>query len=127
MKKYVLIVCIVNQGFADDVMSVARDCNARGGTIINARGTARAEAEAMFNITITPEKEIIFILATEKIKSDKLHAIYQKCGLNTAGQGIAFTLPVEDVVGLMAKKNTLKNAESLEEDDEDSIKIHKES
>ena len=42
---YELIVCIVNSGFAEEVMSAARECGARGGTIINARGTARQEAE----------------------------------------------------------------------------------
>ena len=29
-----------------------------------------------------------------------LHALYQGVGLKTAGQGIAFSLPVDDVVGL---------------------------
>ena len=117
-KKFELIICIVNHGFSEDVMSAARDCGARGGTVINARGTARQEAEAIFNISITPEKEIVFILAAEKIKAKILHAIYQKCGLDTPGQGIAFTLPVDDVVGLMAKKKALEAPEEDESNDD---------
>lgn len=101
-KKYAheVIFCIVNTGFTDDVMDAAREFGATGGTVIRARGTANAEAERLFNIAIQPEKEIVMILVESKIKNDILHAIYQKVGLKTPGQGIAFSMPVESVVGL---------------------------
>ena len=95
-----VILCIVNSGFSDEVMDAAREFGARGGTVIRARGTASQEAEKLFNIAIQPEKEIVMILIESNLKNDILHAIYQKVGLNTPGQGIAFTLPVESVVGL---------------------------
>ena len=98
--EYELIMCIVNQGFSEEVMAAARDCGARGGTVLNARGTAKEEAEKLFNITITPEKEIVMIIVKSQSKDEILHAIYTKCGLKTPGQGIAFSLPVDDVVGL---------------------------
>ena len=41
---YEVILAIVNSGFADDVMAVAREQGARGGTVINARGVAREDA-----------------------------------------------------------------------------------
>ena len=94
------IFCIVNAGFSDAVMDAAKEFGARGGTVIRARGTANAEAEKLFNIAIQPEKEIVMILVETKIKNDILHALYRAVGLNTPGQGIAFTLPVENVVGL---------------------------
>ena len=40
------------------------------------------------------------ILVDAKIKDAVLHALYQKAGLDTMGQGIAFSVPVENVVGL---------------------------
>ena len=98
--EYELIICIVNQGFSEEVMQAARECGARGGTVINARGTAKAEAEEAFHISINPEKEIVLILSKSDIKDAILHAIYTKVGLNTPGQGIAFSMPVDDVVGL---------------------------
>ncbi len=98
--QYEMIVCIVNAGFSDAVMSAARECGARGGTVLHARGTANAEAEHFFKITIQPEKEVVMILAPIAIKDAILHAIYKQVGLNSPGQGIAFTLPVDDAVGL---------------------------
>ena len=98
--KHEVIFCVVNNGFADEVMDAAREFGARGGTVIRARGTANAEAEKLFNIVVQPEKEIVMILVESKIKDDILHALYRAVGLKTPGQGIAFSMPVESVVGI---------------------------
>lgn len=98
--KYELVLCIVNAGFSDAVMDAAKEVGARGGTVIHARGTANREAEQFFNITIQPDKDLVMILVPAEIKDAVLHALYQGVGLKTAGSGIAFSLPVDDVVGL---------------------------
>ena len=102
--KHEVILCIVNEGFSDEVMSAAREFGAKGGTDIHARGTANPDAEKIFNIPISPEKEIVMIVVESKIKNDILKSLYNKVGLNTAGKGIAFSMPISEVVGL----NTLK-------------------
>ena len=94
------IFCIVNSGYSDVVMEAAKKLGARGGTVINARGTAPKDAESFFGITIQPEKEIVMILVPKKLKDGVLHALYKEVGLDTPGQGIAFSVPVESVVGL---------------------------
>ena len=98
--KHEVIICIVNSGFSESVMDAARELGARGGTVIRGRGTANAEAEKLYGIAIQPEKEIVMILVDTAIKNGILHALYKSVGLQTPGQGIAFALPVEDVVGL---------------------------
>ena len=98
--EYEVIICIVNAGFSDAVMDAAKEFGARGGTVLHARGTANPEAENFFKITIQPEKEVVMILVASDIKDDILHAIYKEVGLNSPGQGIAFTLPVDAAVGL---------------------------
>ena len=97
---YQVIFCIVNAGFTDTVMDAARAVGAKGGTVIHARGTANSEAEKMFGIIVQPEKEIVLIIVKSSIKDAVLHALYKAVGLSTAGQGIAFSLPVDSVVGL---------------------------
>ena len=102
-----VIFCIVNTGFSETVMEAAKDAGARGGTILNARGTA------FFHIAIQPEKEIVMILVDTKIKDAVLHALYQKAGLDTMGQGIAFSLPVDNVVGLTPWKAVDKDNKTI--------------
>ena len=100
MPAYEAVFCIVNDGFSDVVMDAAREAGARGGTVIHDRGTAYKEAEKFFKITIQPEKEIVMILVPADIKDDVLRAIYRNAGLKTEGQGIAFSVAVDDVVGM---------------------------
>lgn len=96
-----VIFAIVNAGFAEDVMDVAREHGARGGTILNGRGVAREEALAFFEIPLHAEKEILMMVVEKDIKNDILNAIYKEMGMGKPAQGIAFTLPVSDVAGLV--------------------------
>lgn len=95
-----VIFCIVNAGFSDAVMDAAREFGAKGGTVLHARGTANPEAEKLFNITVQPEKEIVMILVDTDKKDEILKNLYIKVGLKTPGYGIAFSMPVSDVVGI---------------------------
>ena len=87
-----VIFAIVNSGFADEAMAIAREKGARGGTILNARGVARENEAAFFGITIHAEKEI---------RDDILNALYQRMGMDKKAQGIAFSMPVSDAAGLV--------------------------
>ncbi len=95
-----LIICIVNNGFTDLVMDAARKQGAKGGTIFHGRGTGNPDMEKFFGISISPEKEIVIILVTNDIKEDVLKAVNKAAGLETNGKGIAFSMPVSDVVGV---------------------------
>ena len=113
MTEYSLILCIVNSGFADEVMVAAREKGATGGTVFSGRGTVREEAENLFGITVHPEKDIVMIIVKNEIKDDILKNLYEKVGLNSDGHGIAFSLPVEEVAGLMSDdlKKKIKQSE----------------
>ena len=95
-----VIFAIVNSGFAEDVMDVARGEGVRGGTIINARGVAKEEAAAFFGITLHAEKEILMMVVEKDIRDNVLNAIYKEMGMAKKAKGIAFSLPVSEAVGL---------------------------
>jgi len=104
MKKgYKCILAIVNNGFSEEAMEAARACGAKGGTVLHGRGTISKEAEKIFNITIQPEKEIVMILAKNEEIDGILKGLYNAIGTSTDAQGIAFAIPVDEVVGLDAK------------------------
>ena len=99
-KKFEVIIVLVNSGFSEVVMDAAREEGARGGTIVHARGTGTKDMEKRYNIVITPDKEMVMILVSVEMRDKILSAIYKAAGLGTDGQGIAFSLPVENVVGV---------------------------
>ena len=98
--EFEVILCIVNNGFSEHTMEAAKKVGARGGTVLHARGTASKDAEKIFHITIHPDKELVMILASSAIKANILHALYNEVGTHTPAQGIVFSLPVDEVVGL---------------------------
>ena len=95
-----LIVTIVNQGYAEKVMTEAKKGGATGGTTINGRGLGDGKAIKFLNISIEPEKDVVLILVPTDKKNDIMDIILNNCGLKTPGAGICFSLPVDHVVGL---------------------------
>jgi len=95
-----LIVAVVNHGFSDALMNTARGAGASGGTVLNARGQAHEGAVKFFGIPVQDEKELIFILTSREKKVPLMKAICEAHGLNSSAQGIIFSLPVDNVMGL---------------------------
>lgn len=109
-KQFDLIIAMVENGYADQVMDAARPAGAQGGTVLHARGAGIREAEKFFGITIQPEKEMVFILAKHESKRAIMEAIFKEAGLSTPGHGLVLSLPAEDVMGV---------ARLLRDDDEE--------
>jgi hypothetical protein len=99
-KKHDLIVIVVNQGYSDELMSVARDAGASGGTVVNARGLAHKGPVKFFGISVQDEKEIITILTNRTKKVPIMQAVSENFGIGSKAQGLVFSLPAEDITGL---------------------------
>lgn len=97
--KNVLIITIVNKGNTDVVMEAARSVGASGGTVARAKGTG-AEMAKFFGVSISEEKEMVYIVANREKRDDIMRAIMEKAGSNTEAHGVIFSLPVDGVVGL---------------------------
>ena len=95
-----VIFTIVNSGFAEEAMQVAREQGVRGGTILGARGVVNENAAAFFGITLHADKEILMMVVEKEIRDKVLNAIYKEMGMAKKAKGIAFSLPVSDVAGL---------------------------
>ena len=96
-----VIFAIVNSGYAEEAMNIAREQGVRGGTILNARGVAREKEAAFFGISIHAEKEILMMVVEKEIRDNVLNAIYQRMDMSRKATGIAFSLPVSDAAGLV--------------------------
>lgn len=98
--KYELLVVIANQGYTNQVMDAAREENARGGTVIHAKGTGMERAEQFLGVTLAKEKEMVFIVVRREEKNRIMKAIMEKAGLQSKAQAVAFSLPVTSTAGM---------------------------
>jgi nitrogen regulatory protein PII len=95
-----LIIAIINQGYCDEFMTTAREAGATGGTVINARGMAHQGPVKFFGVSVQDEKEIIIILTKREKKTPIMQAVSQVYGIASKAEGIVFSLPVDNVMGL---------------------------
>ena len=85
---------VVNAGFSDDVMEIARAAGAKGATIMNARGEG-AIHKSFMGITVDSEKEILLILIDDETAQKIMDAVKEKAGVNSPAKGVCFTTAVE--------------------------------
>lgn len=95
-----LIVAITDKGNTDLVMDAARSAGARGGTVLNARGTAPGNVTKFFGMSIGEEKEIVYIVAKKADKESIMREIMNQAGMHTEAKTVLFSLPVDGLVGL---------------------------
>ncbi len=95
-----VIVSIVRKGWGSTVLEASVGAGARGGTVIFGRGAGINEQEKIFGMSIEPEKEIVLTVAYADRIDAILQAIVSAAELNATGRGIAFVVPVEQVVGV---------------------------
>ena len=97
-----LIITIVNEGYTDEVMSASKKAGAGGGTLIRGRSLNDPNKTQKFlGFSIEPEKDVVLIVAKNELKNDIMNAIIKKSGLKTKGNGIIFSIPITDAIGLI--------------------------
>lgn len=101
--QYKKLTVVVNLGMAEEIMTVAREAGARGGTILHGRGTGAQVPEKLFGIEIEPEKELLLILATEDVMNSVIAALEDAFDFTRPGTGILFVESISDVRGLVSK------------------------
>ena len=98
--EFELLITIANAGHTDTIMDAARSAHAPGGTVIHAKGTGAALAKKFYGITLTEEKEMIFIVVRTEQKNEIMKAIMEQAGTKTPAGAISFSLPVTSTAGL---------------------------
>ena len=91
MTKERLFICIINSGFADEIMNIARDLGTTGGTILDGRGTGRS-LDTIMGTAVDSAKEILLIFCAEDLAKNLENKIGEYIEKNESVSGICFTL-----------------------------------
>lgn len=97
---YNAIFVVVDKGVAESVIDAASLAGARGGTIINARGSGVHETSTVFSMAIEPEKEIVMILSENTLTEAICDSIRKELKIDDPGNGIIFVLDINKTYGL---------------------------
>lgn len=97
---YSMIAALVNPGFSEEVMNVAREAGAGGGSVVHCRRIADEDTVARIGLDVQEEKEIVLIVTDNESKLQIMQAIGKACGVHSDAKGFVFSLPIESAIGL---------------------------
>ncbi len=106
--RFKVILSSVKPDITDKIVDAAKAAGATGATIIHARGTGIHEAKSFFGLTLEAQTDIVMLLVGEHHVDEILEAIRDKGEFHKPGTGIAFVLPVEQVIGLESQMEKIQ-------------------
>ena len=99
-KSFSLVVAIVNPGYSEEVIRIAEENGASGGTVVFGRGASIRSKASLLGISIEPQKEVIYVVSPREVVPDLLIKLNTACRLSELGSGLAFAVPLDAVTGL---------------------------
>jgi nitrogen regulatory protein PII len=111
-----LIVALTEDSITDKILEAARNKGATGSTVIpSARGEGIKVAKTFLGLSLETQRDMVLLLVEEHMSRDILETI-EEVGKFEAnpGSGIAFSIDVEDAVGVSSQVSQL--SEFVEEE-----------
>ena len=111
-----LIIALTEDSITDKVVDAARDKGATGSTVISsARGEGLKVAKTFLGLSLDTQRDVILFLVEEHLSRDILEIIASTGEFDAnPGSGIAFSIDVEDAVGVSHQVSQL--SERVEEE-----------
>ncbi len=106
--RFKLILASVKADISDIVVDAGKKAGATGATIIPARGTGIREAKTFFGLSLEAQTDIIMFLIEEHLAQPVLDAVGTAGQFDKPGTGIAFVVPVDQVIGLESQIERFK-------------------
>ncbi len=111
-----LIIALTEDSITDKVVDAARQKGATGSTVISsARGEGLQVAKTFLGLSLETQRDVVLLLVEEHMCRDILETIANAGEFEAnPGSGIAFSIDVEDAVGVSHQVDQL--AEIVEEE-----------
>lgn len=112
MKLYSVLVAVIKKGKASKALKALKDVGVTGGTIVYGEGTANDEILKFLDYT-SVKKEILISVIDSEDEDTALVKLNKSLELKKASRGIAFTIPLTDVIGSGSKINEAEREGSI--------------
>ncbi len=97
---HTMITAILNRGFSSEVMKVAKEAGARGGTVIHSRQMIDEDTMGFWGMSMQEEKEMLLIITEIEKKLTIMKAITEQFGMHSEAKGIVVSTPIDTVMGI---------------------------
>ncbi|MBF0183367.1 MAG: P-II family nitrogen regulator [Magnetococcales bacterium] len=98
--KFKMVIIITASELADQLVDIAKKAGATGATIVPGRGTGIHEALTFFGLSLDSQRSIILTVVSEACAAAVLYAVREEGNFKKPGTGIAFSFPLDHVLGM---------------------------
>jgi nitrogen regulatory protein PII len=111
-----LIIALTEDSITDKIVEAAREKGATGSTVISsARGEGLKIAKTFLGLSLETQRDVVLLLVEEHMCREILETIARAGEFEAnPGSGIAFSIDVDDAVGISHQVNKL--SETVEEE-----------
>lgn len=95
-----MVCCIVNSGQGSKALKIAKNNGVRGGTVIMVFGYIRNKLLEFLGLDDT-KMELVIMAAPGEIAHAAAKALFEEMQLHKKNHGIAFTIPLSNLIGSM--------------------------
>jgi len=97
-----LIIVLSDDSITDRIVDAARERGATGSTIItSARGEGLKAKKTFFGLDLETQRDVVLLLVEEHLSREILEAVAEAGQFDDSpGTGIAFSIDVDDAVGV---------------------------
>ena len=108
--KFKLIIALVQDEKSDAVIAAARKSGATGVTVLdNVRGEGLEPVKTFLGLTMEGQRDMVLLIVEEHMSRQILESLCAAGKFDEEpGTGIAFTLDIEDVIGLKRQIETIQ-------------------
>jgi hypothetical protein len=99
-ERFELIITVVDANMTEVAMDAARAAGARGGTVMKCRDMSPDGTRRVFGVTVHSDKEVLLLVTPRKDKEKIMQAVCAVILKETEQQATAFSIPIDDAVGL---------------------------
>ena len=99
-ERFEMIITVIDGGMTDIVMDAAKAAGARGGTVLKCRDMSPDGERRVFGVTMRQDREILMLVVPQKDKEKIMKAICSTVLSETEQHATAFSVGIDDVVGL---------------------------
>lgn len=111
-----LIIALTEDNITDKIVEAARGKGATGSTVItSAKGEGLNSAKTFLGLSLETQRDVVLFLVEEHMCRDILETIAREGEFDDdSGNGIAFSIDVEDAVGISHQVDKLSEIVEVE-------------
>ncbi len=98
--KFSAVVLIVPEEQENSAVDVVKEAGATGVTLIRAKGLGLNERKTFLGLGLERKESVLLCVVEKNLSVRILKQIKKQLELGTSGAGIAFSVPLENLVGL---------------------------